>query len=150
MKQTIQLSLLAAIALLTAFFTPLQAQDATKELAVFTKKFQAAYNSKDEKALKTMYTDDAVRTAPNGTSLTGSDVIAAQFKDYFTENKVSLDLKQTNVETQADGSATAAGTYHVTGTSKTGEKIDRNGAYTNTLLKLKGHWKIAKSVVTGN
>jgi len=148
MKQTIKLSLLAAIASITAFITPLKAQDATKELAVFTKKFQAAYNSKDDKALKMMYTDDATRTAADGTISNGSEAIVAQFRDYFTENKVMLDLKQTKVETQTDGSAIATGTFQVTGTSKTGEKIDRKGGYTNTVVKANGHWKIAKSVLT--
>jgi uncharacterized protein (TIGR02246 family) len=148
MKKIIQRGLLLAIASFTAFITPLKAQDATKELAVFTKKFQAAYNSKDDKALKTMYTDDATRTAADGTINNGSEAIVAQFRDYFTENKVTLDLKQTKVDMQTDGSATATGTFHVTGTSKTGEKIDRKGGYTNTVVKANGHWKIAKSVLT--
>jgi len=148
MRKIIQRSLLLAMVSLTAFLAPLKAQDAAKELAGFTKKFQAAYNSKDDKALKTMYTDDATRTAADGTVSNGSEAIVAQFKDYFTENKVTLDLKQTNVEVQADGSATATGTFHVTGTSKTGEKIDRKGGYTNTVVKTNGHWKIAKTVLT--
>jgi len=148
MKKIIQRSLLLAIVSLTAFIAPLKAQDATKELAAFTKKFQAAYNSKDDKTLKTMYTDDATRTAADGTVNSGSEAIVAQFRDYFTENKVMLDLKQTNVAVQTDGSATATGIFHVTGTSKTGEKIDRKGGYTNTVVKANGHWKIAKSVLT--
>jgi uncharacterized protein (TIGR02246 family) len=148
MKKSIKLSLLSAVISVTAFVTPLKAQDATKELAAFTKKFQAAYNNKDDKTLKTMYTDDATRIGTDGTTSTGCDSIAAQFKDYFTANKVTIVIKQDKVDTQADGSATATGTYHVTGTSNTGEKIDRSGTYTNTVVKVKGHWKISKSVLT--
>jgi len=51
-------------------------------------------------------------------------------------------------EEQPDGTVLAAGTYHVTGTSKAGEKIDRNGGYTNTVVKEGGKWKISKSVLT--
>ena len=150
MKKTIRRCMLLTIAAMTSFAMPSIAQDAAKELQQFTKKFQAAYNSKDDKTLKTFYSDDATRTAPDGTVANGSDAIVAQFKDYFTENKVTIDLKQTSVTQQADGSTTATGTYHVAGTSKTGEKIDRSGGYTNTLVKEKGQWKITKSIVTGS
>jgi len=150
MKKIIKRGMLLTLAAITSFVIPSIAQDATKELQQFTKKFQAAYNGKDDKALKTFYLDDATRTAADGTVSNGSDAIVAQFKDYFTENKVTIDLKQTGVTTEADGNTTATGTYHVTGTSKSGEKIDRSGGYTNTVVKEKGHWKISKSVLTAS
>jgi uncharacterized protein (TIGR02246 family) len=150
MKKSFKFSLMLTLVSFIAFNTPLIAQDATKELEAFTKKFQSAYNAKDEKTLKTMYTDDAVRTASNGVSVTGSEAIVAQFKEFFTENEVKIELKQTSAEAQTDGSATATGTYQVTGTSKTGEKIDRSGTYVNTVVKQKKQWKIAKTVLTGN
>jgi len=148
MKKTIKCSLLLVLVSISGFILPLKAQDATKELASFTKKFQHAYNSKDDKALKMLYTDDAVRVTADGTTSTGCEAIVAQFRDYFNENKVTLALKQDKVETTGDGATTATGTYHITGTSKTGEKIDRSGRYTNTVVKVNGHWKIAKTVLT--
>ena len=147
MKQTIQLSLLLAIASMTVFSTALKAQDATKELAAFAKKFQAAYNAKDDKALKTMYTDDAVRVAADGTTITGNEAISAEFAKSFADIKPTIEIVQNKVETGADGSATSTGTYHVKGTSSAGEAIDIKGSYTNTTIKVKGHWKISKSVL---
>ena len=147
MKKTIKHSLLLMLVSVSGFMLPLKAQDATKELVGFTKKFQEAYNRKDDKALKMMYVDDAVRTAADGTVSTGSEAIVAQFKEFFDANKVTLALKQDKVETAADGSTTATGSYHVTGTSKTGEKIDRKGTYTNSVVKVDGHWKISKSML---
>jgi uncharacterized protein (TIGR02246 family) len=147
MKQIIQRSLLLTIASVAVFITPVKAQDATKELAGFTKKFQDAYNKKDDKALKMMYTDDAVRVGIDGTSLTGNESISAEFAKQFEGAKQSIVIKQDKVVTQADGSTTATGTYHVTGTTNAGEKIDRSGNYTNTVVKVKGQWKIAKSVL---
>lgn len=147
MKQIIQRSLLLAIASITLFATTLKAQDATKAVAAFAKKFQAAYNSKDDKALKMMYTDDAVRVAADGTTLTGSDAIIAEFAKSFADIKPTIEITQDKVETQADGSAVSTGTYHVKGTSAAGEAIDFKGSYTNTVVKVKGHWKIKKSVL---
>ena len=147
MKQIIQRSLLLAIASITLFAVSLKAQDATKELAAFTKKFQATYNSKDDKALKMMYADDAVRVAADGTTLTGNEAISAEFAKSFADIKPTIEIKQDKAETQADGSVVATGTYHVKGTAASGEAIDIKGSYTNTVVKVKGHWKITKSVL---
>jgi uncharacterized protein (TIGR02246 family) len=148
MKKTIKPIWLLAFILVAAFVTPVKAQDPTKELAALAKKFQAAYNSKDDKALKMMYTADAVRVATDGTTLNGNDAISADFAKTFADNTVTIEIKQDKATSQADGSAIATGTYHVTGTSKAGEKIDIKGAFTNTNVKVKGHWKVAKSVLT--
>jgi uncharacterized protein (TIGR02246 family) len=148
MKKTIKLSLLLALISAIVFINPVKAQDATTDLAGFTKKFQAAYNKKDDKALKMMYTDDAARVGIDGTTVTGNEAISAEFAKSFADNTQTIVIKQDKVVTQADGSATATGTYHVTGTSNAGEKIDRSGNYTNTVVKVKGQWKIAKSVLT--
>lgn len=147
MKKTIRISLLLAFAAVTAFLNPLKAQDATKELSAFTKKFQDAYNKQDDKALKEMYTIDAVRITTDGKTMNGNKTIGAAFADYFKNNTVTGEIKQDKVVTEKDGSVTATGTYHVTGTAKTGEKIDRTGGYTNTVVKVKGQWKIAKNVL---
>ncbi|MEP6749959.1 MAG: nuclear transport factor 2 family protein [Bacteroidota bacterium] len=148
MKQIIQRSLLLALTSIAIFITPLKAQDATKELATFTKKFQDAYNKKDDKALKPMYTDDAIRVGVDGTSLSGNEAISAEFAKSFAGNKQAIVIKQDKVEPQTDGSAIATGTYHVTGSTNAGEKIERSGNYTNTVIKVKGQWKISKSVLT--
>ncbi|MEO5999671.1 MAG: nuclear transport factor 2 family protein [Chitinophagaceae bacterium] len=147
MKTIMPCGLLLAIISFAAFVTPLYAQDATKDLLVFTKKFQDAYNKKDDKALKMMYTVDATRTSADGSVITGNEAISAEFATFF-ENPASIEIKQEKVATQADGSAIATGTYHVTGTSQSGEKFDLKGNYANTVVKSKGQWKISKSVLT--
>jgi ketosteroid isomerase-like protein len=147
MKQIIQRSLLLAIASITLLTGRLRAQDASKEIAVFAKKFQALYNAKDDKALKMMYTEDAVRVAQDGTTLTGNEAISAEFAKSFADIKPTIDIKQDKVTTQADGSAVATGTYHVKGTTAAGDSIDVTGGYTNTLVKIKGHWKLSRSVL---
>ncbi|MBC7536093.1 MAG: nuclear transport factor 2 family protein [Ferruginibacter sp.] len=146
MKKSIKFGLLVTLAV-AAFINPLKAQEATKELAAFTQKFQDAYNKKDDKALKEMYTKDAIRTTSDKKTIIGNEAIGAQFAEYFKDD-ITIEIKQTKVVTATDGTATATGTYHVTGTSKTGEKIDRQGGYNNKAVKVKGQWKISKNVLT--
>ena len=147
MKKLFKLSLLFALSSITSFSNQLHAQDATKELAGFTKKFQDAYNKKDDKTLKTYYTTDATRTDASGSVITGNENIVAEFVNTWSANKVTIVIKQDKVETGADGSTVATGTYLVTGTSNAGEKLDITGTYTNTVVKENGKWKIAKSVL---
>lgn len=144
-----KLCLLLTIASGVAFINPLQAQNAEKDMIALAKKFQDTYNKKDYKALKTMYTEDAVRVNADGQSITGNAAISEEFAKIFTDNNdIAIAIKQDKVVTNTDGSLTSTGTYHVAGTSKAGEKLDLAGNYNNTVVKVSGHWKIAKSVLT--
>ncbi len=147
MKKTIKFSLLLALVSITAFINPLHAQGITKDLLGFAKQFQAAYNKKDDKALKTMYTDDAVRVGTDGSTITGSENIVAELVKNYSAGKVTIEILQEKVVT-TDGVTTTTGTYHVTGKTDAGEPIEIKGGYTNTVVKVKGHWKISKSVLT--
>ena len=49
--------------------------------------------------------------------------------------------------TEKDGATTVTGTFHITGTSAKGEKVDTQGGFTNNVVKEGGHWKISKSVL---
>ena len=146
MKRIIKFSLLSVLAV-SAFINPLKAQDAKKELAAFVNKFEAAYNKKDDKALKEMYTKDATRTNTDGKIANGNEAIREVFAELFKDN-IKVELKLDKVETATDGGTTISGTYHVTGTSVKGEKIDKQGAYNNNVVKENSHWKISKSVLT--
>ena len=148
MKKSFKPRLLLVLAAFTAFINPLKAQDTKKELEGFTKKFEAAYNKQDGKTLKTFYTANATRTNPAGETVTGNDNIVAEFSTQWADTKMTITIKPEKADSQADGSVITAGTYHVTGTTKAGEKIDRTGGYTNTVVKEGGHWKISKSVLT--
>jgi ketosteroid isomerase-like protein len=147
MKSTIKRSLLMALLSITAFTTALKAQNASKELLKLASKYEAAYNSKDDKAIKMMYTEDALRIAPDGTTLTGNEAIRADFVKSTTGTQLKVEIKQDKTETNNDGSVTVTGTYHVTGTLASGESLDIKGSFTNNVVKLGGHWKIKKSVL---
>jgi uncharacterized protein (TIGR02246 family) len=147
MKKMTRYTLLSALFVAAAFINPLKAQDAKKELTTFVKNFQDAYNKKDDKALKEMYTKDATRTMTDGKVQNGNEEIRISFADFLKENTVTIKIKLDKV-VEKDGITTMMGTYHVTGTSSKGEKVDRNGAFTNTVVKENGKWKISKSVLT--
>ena len=143
MKKTILLVILATI----TFTNTLTAQDLKKELDEFAKKFETAYNKKDEKAIKSFYTEKAVWTNPDGSLLNGNEAISSQLAAYLAENDVTLSLKQNKNEKQTDGSVVSVGTYKISGKSKAGETADHGGTYTNTMVKEDGQWKISKSVL---
>lgn len=147
MKKTIKFSFLLAFLSIAAFINPMKAQDATTELAAFTKRFEDAYNKKDINALKGMFTKDAVRTGTDGKIHNGIDSIVAVYEELL-KSDATLTIKLEKVTPEKDNSAIATGTYQVVGSSKSGEKIDRKGAYNNTIVKENGQWKIAKQLLT--
>ena len=149
MKKTIKFSLLLAISFCIALVNPLAAQNINNDMNALAKKYESAYNRKDVKALKGMYTKDAVRVNPDGNTITGIGDIGDSTAQDFKNNKVIMvKIKADKSVKESDGSVTATGTYHITGTTKKGEKIDFKGAYTNTVVKEGGKWKIAKMVLT--
>ena len=132
----------------SAMINPVKSQDIKKELDDFAKKFETAYNKKDDKALKIMFTDNAVRTEPDGTITSGNDNILMKLTESWPTAKLTLAIKQDKVEPQSDGSVITKGKYTVMGTTNTGEMINVGGAYTNTTVKDNGTWKISKNVLS--
>jgi len=132
---------------LIAYASPLLAQLTQSEALTFTKKYETAYNKKDDKALKAMYTKDAIRTFNDSTVNTSSEAIRSALVMQFKANPLTITIKHDKVKIAKDGSITAIGTYHVWGKSETGEAFDIKGGYTNTIVKIKGKWKISKSEV---
>jgi ketosteroid isomerase-like protein len=88
MKRKIAFSLLLAIAFCIALVNPLTAQNINNDMNALTKKFESAYNHKDVKTLKGMYTTDAVRVNPDNTTTTGNDAISDSLANEFKNNKV--------------------------------------------------------------
>lgn len=149
MKKLIQSSLFFAVFLCAAISTSLNAQDVDKEMEVFAKGFQDAYNKEDHATLKTFYTADATRVARDGTSITGAEAIGAFWAEQFKGADATLTLKPTSVVWKdASHAYIATGTYHVTGATVKGDKLDLSGTYTNTMIKENGAWKMAKSVLS--
>ncbi len=147
MKLIIQRSLLLAIAAIVLLTGTVKAQDTGKEIAAFARKFQAAYNAQDDKALKLMHTKDAVRIAADGTTLNGNEAIAADLANAFANYKSTIEINITKTGNLANGSALATGTFHVKGSTTAGDIIDVKGSFTNTMVKIMGQWKLAKSVL---
>lgn len=140
--------LAAALMVMAAFTNPLKAQDSRKEMVKLAKDFQNSYNKKDVKALQEYYTPDAVRINTDGTTVNGNEAIGAYYANEFKNGVAKVKITVDKTVTESDGSVTATGTYHATGTSATGEKIEISGKFTNTTVKEDGHWKISKSVLT--
>src|SRR5678815_2032850 len=148
MKNVSKLGWLIVFVFVSALTNPVTSQDVKKELDEFAKKFETAYNKKDDKALKMMYTDNAVRTDPDGTVTSGNDNILMKLTESWPTAKLTLAIKQDKVEPQPDGTVITKGTYTVMGTTNAGEMINVGGAYTNTTLKDNGTWKISKNVLS--
>jgi len=148
MKRTFKLSWLLIFVLASAFINPIKSQDVKKELDEFVKKFEAGYNKKDDKVLKLMYTDNAVRTDADGSVATGNENIRLLYIESWANTNLTLAIKQEKLEKQADGTVIASGTYQAIGTTNAGERIYAAGAYTNTMVKEDGTWKISKSLLS--
>lgn len=145
MKKTIQFSLLLVFVTIASLVNTAKAQDTTKELTAFTKRFEEAFNKKDIKAIREMFTKDAVRTSSDGQSQTGNDAIVAAYEELF-QSKLTLTIRQEKVATE-NGSIVSTGTYQATGSTQSGEAIDAKGSFSNSMVKDNGQWKISKQVV---
>jgi ketosteroid isomerase-like protein len=137
------------IAFLFAITVQSFAQDNSKELNAFTKKFETAYNAADTKALATFFTKNAVRVNMDGTSITGADVIVAEYANSFANSDLQLTINMGKTSNQTASKASTNGTFQVRGTSKqNNEKIEVNGGYENELVKENGAWKISSMKLT--
>ena len=130
----------------------LQAQSPKDEadMHTLTRNYMAAYNAGDHTALQAMYTDDAVRTDPEGNRIEGAENIAAALAQQLRENNVTVLIKHDGLHwSDAEHALVATGTYQVYGVSYVSDiEIDRHGRYANTLQKEDGEWKIAKSILS--
>lgn len=142
MKKTIQFSFVFVMLSIISLIQPAKAQDATKELTAFTKKFEEALNKKDVKTIKEIFTKDAVRSDTEGQTQTGNEAIAAAYEALF-QNKLTVTLTQDKVTTE-NNTTISTGTYHATGSTPSGDSFDVSGTFTNTMKKEDGKWKIAK------
>ncbi|MCC6461370.1 MAG: nuclear transport factor 2 family protein [Saprospiraceae bacterium] len=137
-------------AFLCAAFAPslLHAQDVDKELAAFAQQFQDAYNKEDAAALQAFYTDDAVRVAKDGSSISGAANIGAFWAAQFQGADATLTLTQSLVSwSDANHAYIAKGTYQVTGTTAKGDAFSLSGGYSNIMLQQNGAWKISHSAL---
>ena len=144
--------LLPIILLLAIFSGNLQAQTVNDEndMQDFARKFMNAYNQQDDKAIRKMYLDDAVRIDAQGREIKGADNIAAYFADQFVKNNATLLLKQGGLHwSDREHAWVAGGTYEVYGKTHVYDiPTHITGSYANAMIKKDGHWKIAKSTLS--
>ena len=145
MKKTIQFNLLFVFFAIASLINSVKAQDATKDLSALTKRFEDACNKKDVKAIKEMFTKDAVRINPDGQTETGNDAIVAAYEELF-QNKLVVTIKQDKVAAE-NGSTVSTGTYQASGSTQSGETFDVKGSFIHTVVKEGGQWKISKQVL---
>ena len=117
------------------------------ELRDFVKAFQDAYNREDVAALKTMHTTNFVRTDGIDTQ-TGIGQITDLYAKNFANADVNTAILMANVAPQFDGSAIMTGSFHQNGRTTKGSRVTYDGAYTNTVVKENGQWKISRMVVS--
>ncbi|GAB4405245.1 MAG: hypothetical protein OHK0039_06040 [Bacteroidia bacterium] len=143
---------LFAFALLLGSTLLLHAQSVNDEADMqdFARRFMAAYNAGDVAALRSMYTDDAVRIDADGRQIQGGDNIAAYFADQFRLNNATLLLRQKGLAwSDAQQAWAAIGTFEIYGITHVYDiPIDRAGHYANTMKKEDGRWKITRTVLS--
>ena len=144
MKRAIQILATSAFVFMAVFTNAAQAQDNEKDMVTMAKNYEDAYNKKDAAAIKAFYTTDAVRSNPDGGTITGSEAIGADAADFFTNNgDVTIKITVAKSVTESDGSVTSSGTYEG---SSGGNSF--SGNFTNTCVKENGGWKVSKSVLS--
>ena len=119
-------------------------QDAIKQI---NEKFQDAYKTKDDKAIKKLYTDDATLVTPYGT-VHGSEAIRASLEEDFSNHDSSTRMKITieSIEDETNETLIVKGRFHITGNKiKPNLPFELEGPYTQTFVKENGEWKITKT-----
>lgn len=146
MKKCTQSSLFLAVLFCTAFTSSVFAQDIDQEMVTFAQGFQDAYNQEDHAALKAFYTDDAVRVAQDGSTISGAEAIRVYLETQFKGSDATLTLRQESVNwSDFNHAYVSKGTFHVKGTSINGDRIDVSGKYSNVMIQVNGTWKMSKS-----
>ena len=120
------------------------------EIQNLTRNFMTAYNKQDLTALKEMYSEYAVRIDQEKNEMTGANKIIDFFKQGFIKNTTTLYLKHSSLRwSDAEHAFIARGTYEIIGKTNVYDiNIHTKGVYTNTMIKNKDKWKIAKSVLS--
>ena len=136
MKKTIQLSLFIISSLIVSG-GPMLAQKHHKEMLKLTKKYEGAYNRKDDKAIKALYKVDATMISPGGHIVNGSEAIRAALERDFSSNDSTTKIVITIESEQigADNTIIVKGRLHVKGNKiKSGLPFELEGPNTNFLV----------------
>ena len=120
------------------------------EVKDFTRNFMTAYNNHDDAALKDMYSEYAIRIGQGEYKITGANEIINFFKRKFISDNSTFYLKYSSLSwSDSDRAFITRGTYEIIGKTIVYDiNIHEKGVYTNTLIKDKDQWKIAKTVLS--
>jgi len=110
-------------------------------------KYVSGYESKDVENFVNVFTEDAMRMPPNGSTIVGREGIRAYYDEWF--KKESLDVSVTPSEIHVWGdSAVAWGTYEATVTSTTdGTSKEDRGKWVNVFKRgADGSWRFHRNI----
>jgi len=146
-------SIMLFTALLSAVtFTKIHAQMSTNnsEMQLFARDYMAGYNQRDTDALKGMYSEYVSRTDQQGNEMVGANEVMNYLSSQFSLNDATLLLRQSSVHwSEAERAWVALGTYEILGKTIVYDiDVHTTGTYTNTMIRDKDQWKIAKTVLT--
>lgn len=102
----------------------------------------AALEAEDVAAMTALYTENAVSFAPDGTSTTGAEAIAANwipFFDAFSEIKVTVSLE--GVVRNARKSALGYGLWRIDAKDPSGGPMSMGGRFTDYAISTNRGWR---------
>ena len=133
-------------------FTKIHGQMSTNnsEMQLFARDYMAGYNQRDTDALKGMYSEYVSRTDQQGNEMVGTNEVMKYLSSQFSLNDATLLLHQSSVHwSDAERAWVALGTYEISGKTIVYDiDVHTTGTYTNTMIRDKDQWKIAKTVLT--
>jgi ketosteroid isomerase-like protein len=119
-------------------------------MQLFARDYMAGYNQRDTDALKGMYSEYVSRTDQQGNEMVGANAVMEYLSSQFSLNDATLLLHQSSVHwSEAERAWVALGTYEINGKTIVYDiDVHTTGTYTNTMIRDKDQWKIAKTVLT--
>ncbi len=124
-------------------------QDTVEQI---NEKFQNAYGTQNDKAIKKLYTDDASLVTPYST-VQGSEAIRAYLEKDFSNHQSNTRMKITteSIESKTNDTLLVKGRYHITGNKiKPNVPFELEGPYTHICVQENGEWKISKTDYTAD
>ncbi len=118
------------------------------EMRDLVKQFQGATNREDVAAIKGMFATNAVRTDAEGVTTNGADAISEVYAKSYANADVNTLITMANVVPQFDGSVLLTGAYHANGRTVKGNRVATDGAFSNTVVKENGQWKVSQMKLT--
>jgi uncharacterized protein (TIGR02246 family) len=130
---------------------PAQAADestAETQIRQVDKEWQAAFGTRDPKAIAQFYMANGVLLAPGAPMAQGREAIADSWKSTMMElNNFHLEFAPTKIEVASSGDlAYEMGTYSLAYQGENNEQVHDNGKYVVVWKKADGNWKAAADI----